>query len=90
LLRLDEYDLAQRDFKKALELYDKSNRNLGEERDCRVGLARAYALDKRLKDAGATLEQAGLTPDELRKLSQDPDFAELAANAKWGKILQGW
>jgi len=90
LLRLEEFDSAQRDFKKALELYEKSNRNLGEEREARIGLARAYALDKRLKDAGATLEQAGLTPDELRKLSQDPDFAELAASSKWGKILSGW
>lgn len=90
LLRLEEFDLAQRDFKKALELYGKGGRNLGEERECRIGLARAYALDKRLKEAGATLEQAGLTPDELRKLAQDPDFAELAANTRWGKILQGW
>jgi HEAT repeat protein len=89
LLRIEEYDAAQRDFKRALELYQEASRNLGEERECQVGLARAYALDKRLKDAAATLEKAGLTPDELRKLGQDPDFAELAAHPKWGKLLSG-
>ena len=85
LLKLGEYEKASRDFKRALQ-QDVNNREV--ESQIRVSLARAYALDGKLRNAAETLEGAGLTRAELRALATDPAFVELAAHARHGQVFE--
>lgn len=84
-LKIDEYTDAVKDFRKALSL---ARSNSTPQRDTWINLARAYALSGKLKDAASTLDDAPISVASLQALATDPDFSELAAHSKHGKVFR--
>lgn len=84
-LDIEEYSDAIKDFRKALNL---ARSNSTPQRDTWINLARAYALSGKLKDAATTLDDAPISVASLQALAADPDFAELAAHSKHGKVFR--
>ncbi|MEW6072230.1 MAG: tetratricopeptide repeat protein [Planctomycetota bacterium] len=86
LLRLGEYADAAKDYERAIGI--SMTRRQTTDQTLYVGLARAHALDGRLKPAYEALMHAYLTPKQRQELAADPDFAALAAHARYGKIFE--
>jgi tetratricopeptide (TPR) repeat protein len=86
LLKLREYVDAAKDYRRAIKVYTDMKRT--ENLDALyVDLARTYARDGSPKRAYDALVEGNLPTGVLRKLKGDPDFAELAAHSRYGKIL---
>ena len=76
-LRIEDWDAAIKDYQQALRLTAEDARP---QPAAYVGLARAFARRGKLRDAAESLRKAPLSITELRKLADDPDFAELRAS----------
>lgn len=76
-LRIEDWDAAIKDYQQALRLTADDPRP---QPAAYVGLARAFARRGKLRDAAESLRKAPLSITELRKLADDPDFAELRAS----------
>jgi tetratricopeptide (TPR) repeat protein len=76
-LRIEDWDSAIKDYQQALRLSADDPRP---QPSAYVGLARAFARRGKLRDAAESLRKAPLSITELRKLADDPDFAELRAS----------
>src|SRR5262245_22677260 len=76
-LRIEDWDSAIKDYQQALRLSGDDPRP---QPAAYVGLARAFARRGKLRDAAESLRKAPLSIPELRKLADDPDFAELRAS----------
>jgi len=87
LMRLGEHGDAARDFKKAVELKERSTSSYVD-KDLRVRLARALALDGKAKLAYEALRDANLARSWLRTLAADPDFAVLVEHSRYSKIFE--
>jgi tetratricopeptide (TPR) repeat protein len=77
LLRIEDWDGAIKDFQQALRLSADEPKP---QPNAYVGLARAFARRGKLRDAAESLRKAPLSNAELKKLADDPDFAELRAS----------
>ena len=84
----DLYRYAIKDYRRLIELHQESGSDRRGENLAHVGLARAYALSGRLREAASTLERSPLSSLERRALASDPDFAELAKHPRYGKSLE--
>ena len=76
-LRIEDWDSAIKDYQQALKLSADDSRP---QPGAYVGLARAFARRGKLRDAAESLRKAPLSITELKKLADDPDFAELRAS----------
>lgn len=83
--RIENFGEAIDDYKKALLVAKDDPRP---PQGAHVGLARCYARLGKLKDAASWLESAPISTRELRALAQDPVFAELRANEKYGRVFR--
>jgi tetratricopeptide (TPR) repeat protein len=86
LLKLAEYDGAAKDFRRAIKVYESQGRT-NQLEDLYVLLARTYARDRNPKKAFDALEEGKLPRAVLKGLKSDPDFAEVAAHTRYGKIF---
>jgi tetratricopeptide (TPR) repeat protein len=86
LLKLREYDDAARDFQRAIKVYTDMGRS-SQLDALYVDLARTYARDGSVKRAYDALEKGNLPLGVLRKLKDDPDFAEIAKHSRYGRIF---
>jgi len=82
---IGDYRDAIQDWKKALQV---ARDDPAPPRGVHVGLARAYAQQGRLRDAAEWLDEAPITTDELRALADEPVFAELRADDRYGKVFR--
>lgn len=85
LLRVGEVRDAADDFRRA---YDLLRRYAEGRRKAGVALARALCLDGKLRQASDVLEELELSELQRAELARDPDFAELARDARWGDVLR--
>jgi len=86
LLKLREYDDAAKDFRRAIKIYANQGRTSQLE-DLYVELARTYARDGNAKKAFDALEEAHLPRSVMKKLKDDPDFAEIVAHSRYGRVF---
>ncbi len=86
LIHLQEYADAAKDYKRAIALRENTGRSVP--RDLYVEMARAQVLGGKLKPAHDALADAYLSPGQLKQVAEDPDFAELVAHGRYGKIFE--
>ena len=84
--RIEEYADAVKDYKAALKCRDFFRRDAKEE--AKVELSRCYCKLGKLKDASKWLSDASISLKRLRQLGDDPDFAELRADRRYGQVLE--
>lgn len=87
LYRIADYPAAITDYKKAIQLGSEDLR--AQQVNAYIGLARCYAVTKRLQDAYTTLDRAPLTAKQLVALRADPAFAKLLEHPKYKSIFAG-
>ena len=86
LYRIGEYRDAIRDYQKSLSLSANDFRARTEE--SYIGLARCFAQQGKLKDAGQTLEKAPISRKQLAELAAEPVFQKLAEHKVYGKVFR--
>lgn len=83
--KIGDYKEAILDYKKAIQL---SADDLKARQDTAyIGLARCYAMTKKIDEAGKTLEKAPLTKKQLAALKKDPAFARLVEHPKYKDLF---
>jgi tetratricopeptide (TPR) repeat protein len=87
LYKIGDYSAAITDYKKAIQLGADDLR--AQQVNAYIGLARCYALTKRVNDAYTTLDRAPLTAKQLMALKTDPAFAKLVDNPKFKSLFNG-
>ena len=87
LLAIGDPRGASKDFAEAIDLTKTQGREAAAE--LWIELARAYVLDKKLRQAFETLQEARLNPGELAPLNEDPDFQPLREHARYGRLFPG-
>ncbi|MDZ4772992.1 MAG: tetratricopeptide repeat protein [Planctomycetota bacterium] len=87
LFKIADYTAAIADFKKAIQLGAEDLR--AQQVNAYIGLARCYAMTKRLNDAFTTLDRAPLTAKQLAALKTDPAFAKLIEHPKFKSLFDG-
>ncbi|MBL8857775.1 MAG: tetratricopeptide repeat protein [Planctomycetes bacterium] len=87
LYRINDYKEALNDYKKAIQIGADDLRS--QQVNAHIGLARCYAMTKRINDAGTTLERAPLTAKQLVALKSDPAFAGLIDHPKYKNLFNG-
>jgi hypothetical protein len=85
LVALEEYRLAIKDWKRALDL---SRAPVSQKKALWIDLARAHALDGNLREAQKALQNSPLTSGEIRELRDDPAFAEMVAHSRYSKLFE--
>lgn len=87
LYKIADYTAAIADYKRAIQLGADDLR--AQQVNAYIGLARSYAMTKRINDAGTTLSRAPLTAKQLAALKTDPAFAKLVEHPKFKDLFNG-
>jgi tetratricopeptide (TPR) repeat protein len=85
LYKIQDYREAVNDYKKAIQLSADDLRTRQD--SAYIGLAKSYAMQGKIKDAGTTLEKAPLTAKQLAALKKDPAFAKLVEHPKYKDLF---
>jgi tetratricopeptide (TPR) repeat protein len=87
LYKIADYTAAINDYKKAIALGAEDLR--AQQVNAYIGLARCYAMTKRVNDAYTTLVRAPLTAKQMVGLKSDPAFAKLVDHPKYKGLFEG-
>jgi tetratricopeptide (TPR) repeat protein len=85
LYKIADYREAVNDYKKAIQLSADDLRTRQD--SAYIGLAKSYAMQGKIKEAGTTLEKAPLTAKQLAALKKDPAFAKLVEHPKYKDLF---
>ncbi len=85
LYKIGDYKEAVKDYTHAIQL---SAEDLRQRQDgMYIGLAKSYAMQGKIVEAGKTLEKAPLTNKQLVALKKDPAFAKLVDHPKYKDLF---
>jgi tetratricopeptide (TPR) repeat protein len=83
--KIADYREAVNDYTKAIKLSADDLRTRQD--SAYIGLAKSYAMQGKIKEAGTTLEKAPLTSKQLAALKKDPAFAKLVDHPKYKDLF---
>jgi hypothetical protein len=86
LLKLEEYADSAKDYKRAIDMRESDGRPVP--RNLYIEMARAHILGGKLRQSHEALQDAYLSPGQIKEVAKDPDFAELVDHSRYGKLFE--